>query len=182
MWEGTQPQLVLGGLPGVSNETLTTIRPSASTLLRCFRFVLVHTEVTVIAATEEDKDQWLLALRSLPIGAGFYNRIECFNQYGRCSSIYSPLDEVAPRQANAKDTTATAAAAAHAVGPAAAYDATANSEASPASVAPATPISASVAASSFSSIGQSVPADTAAGVAATSAGYTAVAMQPSPNV
>ena len=69
-----QPQLVLGGRRGVGD---TQALPAISEVReRAFRFVLATSEVVVVAATQAEREHWLLALRALPVGPLLRGRLD----------------------------------------------------------------------------------------------------------
>ena len=68
MWDGAQPQLVLGARPGLGHEASKALKPDRAMRERAFRFVLATTDVVVIASTPAEREHWLLALRALPAG------------------------------------------------------------------------------------------------------------------
>ncbi|MGB0191108.1 MAG: hypothetical protein ACPF9W_09090, partial [Nocardioides sp.] len=67
-WQ-TAPLVLLGARAGFSQPATRAVRPSRELAQRAFRFVLAGSEVDVVARSVVERDLWLLAVQSLPIGA-----------------------------------------------------------------------------------------------------------------
>ena len=57
------------------------MRPSRELAQRAFRFVLAGSEVDVVARSVVERDLWLLAVQSLPIGAAYVGKVEIQNKW-----------------------------------------------------------------------------------------------------
>ena len=81
-WDSAEPILLLGALPGLSAAARRAIGAPARALgPRAFRFVFGAFEVDVIARSPAERDLWLLAVASLPIGGAFADRVELKNKF-----------------------------------------------------------------------------------------------------
>ena len=80
-WDSAEPMVLLGAVAGFSQAARKTILPGKELEARAFRFVLAASEVDVIARPAAERDLWLLAVDSLPIGAAFVGKVTTHNKY-----------------------------------------------------------------------------------------------------
>ena len=56
-------------------------RRSAALAARAFRFIFAGAEVDVVARSVAERDLWLLAVQSLPIGAAYLGKVEIVSKF-----------------------------------------------------------------------------------------------------
>ena len=80
-WDSAEPLLLLGAVQGFSAAAKRTLRPAPELEARAFRFVFWGDEADVIARSVAERDLWLLAIESLPVGAAFGSKVLVKNKY-----------------------------------------------------------------------------------------------------
>ena len=80
-WDSAEPLVLLGARAGFSQPATRAVRPSRELAQRAFRFVLAGSEVDVVARSVVERDLWLLAVQSLPIGAAYVGKVEIQNKW-----------------------------------------------------------------------------------------------------
>ena len=80
-WDSAEPLVLLGARPGFSATARQHVRPSAALAERAFRFIFAGAEVDVVARSVAERNLWLLAVQSLPIGAAYVGKVEIQNKW-----------------------------------------------------------------------------------------------------
>lgn len=84
-WDSAEPLVLLGARPGFSAAAQHQVRPSAALAGRAFRFIFAGAEVDVVARSVAERNLWLLAVQSLPIGAGYLGKVEIVSKFDVCA-------------------------------------------------------------------------------------------------
>lgn len=80
-WDSAEPLVLLGARPGFSAAAQQQVRPSVELAGRAFRFIFAGAEVDVVARSVGERNLWLLAVQSLPIGAAYLGNVEIVNKF-----------------------------------------------------------------------------------------------------
>ena len=80
-WDSAEPLVLLGARPGFSATARQHVRPSAALAARAFRFIFAGAEVDVVARSVAERNLWLLAVQSLPIGAAYLGKVEILSKF-----------------------------------------------------------------------------------------------------